>query len=179
VFGISWLFFKTYDILFGIRVSPQTELAGLDVPELGVLAYPPDAEPSLQPAAAGIANSIPAVAWQQPQLDSINQQPLPQSLRVTPPPQNQGGRINPNYQERPVNRTTSGNVPIRTTRKDLSTRTIRKDPPIRASLEKMFSPRPGGKAREIDHAVSLLIQISSEAGGKSYAFQHFYWLCRL
>jgi len=100
VFGISWLFFKTYDGLFGIRVSPQTELAGLDVPELGGLAYPPDAEPSLQPAAAGIASSIPAPAsWQQPQLDNINQQPLPQSLRVRPPQQNQVGSVNPNYQE--------------------------------------------------------------------------------
>ncbi len=104
VFGISWLFFKTYDVLFGIRVSPQTELAGLDVPELGGLAYPPDTEPSLQPAAAGIASSIPApAAWQQPQLDSVNQQPLPQSLRVRPPQQNQAGRVGPNYQERPVN----------------------------------------------------------------------------
>src|SRR5258708_28476 len=89
VFGISWLFFKAYDILFGMRVSPQVELAGLDTPEMGALAYPPDAEPSLQPAAAGIANSIPTAAWQQPQLDGINQQSLPQSLRVTPPQQNQ------------------------------------------------------------------------------------------
>lgn len=111
VFGISWLFFKAYDMLFGMRVSAQVELSGLDMPEMGALAYPPDAEPSPQPAAAGIANSIPAAAWQQAQLDSINQRPLPQSLRVAPPQQSQvglnnpnyqqGGRVNPNYQERP------------------------------------------------------------------------------
>jgi hypothetical protein len=86
------------------RVSPQIELAGLDVPELGGLAYPPDAEPSLQPAAAGIASSISVLAaWQQPQLDSVNLQPLPQSLRVRPSQQNQVGRVGPNYQEKPVN----------------------------------------------------------------------------
>lgn len=107
VFGISWLFFKVYDLLFGLRVSAQVELAGLDMPEMGTLAYPPDTEPNLQPAAAGIAASA---AWQQLQLDSVNQQPLPQSLRVASPQQNQaspnnpslqGGRVNPNYQERP------------------------------------------------------------------------------
>jgi hypothetical protein len=107
VFGISWLFFKTYDILFGMRVSPQVELAGLDIPEMGALAYPPDSEPNLQPASVGISA---VVAWQQAQLDSVNQQPLPQSLRVASPQHNQtgpsnpnlqGGRINPNYQERP------------------------------------------------------------------------------
>ncbi|HEX3640277.1 MAG TPA: hypothetical protein VHV10_03195, partial [Ktedonobacteraceae bacterium] len=103
-FGVSWLFFKGYDILFGMRVSPQVELAGLDIPEMGALAYPPDSEPSLQPAAAGIASSIPATAsWQQPLLDSVNQQPLPQSLRVRGPQQNQERPVNPNYQERPVN----------------------------------------------------------------------------
>ncbi|WP_245688582.1 ammonium transporter [Thermogemmatispora onikobensis] len=45
VFGISWLFFKAYDKLFGLRVSPETELAGLDIPEMGSLGYAPDAEP--------------------------------------------------------------------------------------------------------------------------------------
>ena len=102
VFGISWLFFKTYDVLFGIRVSAKIELAGLDVPELGGLAYSPDAESSPQSAAAGIASAIPAAntaaTWQPPQLD----QPLPVSLRVRSPQQNQAGHINPSYQERPA-----------------------------------------------------------------------------
>jgi Amt family ammonium transporter len=96
VFGISWLFFKIYDMLFGMRVSAQTELAGLDIPEMGTLAYPPDAETSSQPAAAGIASAAPA--WQPPQLG----QPLPASLRVRSPQQSQAGHINPNYQERPA-----------------------------------------------------------------------------
>jgi nitrogen regulatory protein PII len=32
--------FKVYDILFGMRVSPETEMEGLDVPEMGVHGYP-------------------------------------------------------------------------------------------------------------------------------------------
>jgi Amt family ammonium transporter len=49
VFGISWLFFKAYNRLFGLRVSPETELAGLDIPEMGALGYSPDAEPYRAP----------------------------------------------------------------------------------------------------------------------------------
>ncbi len=101
---------QTYDMLFGIRVSAKTELAGLDVPELGGLAYPPDAEPSPHLSAAGIAGAAPAAtAWQPPQLD----QPLPVSLRVRSPQQNQAGHINPKlsgkdlpariFQARPAN----------------------------------------------------------------------------
>jgi Amt family ammonium transporter len=44
VFGISWVFFKLYDKLFGLRVSPATELRGLDIPEMGSLGYNPDVE---------------------------------------------------------------------------------------------------------------------------------------
>src|SRR5579885_2922685 len=44
VFGISWIFFKVYHKLFGLRVSPATELKGLDIPEMGSLGYNPDAE---------------------------------------------------------------------------------------------------------------------------------------
>jgi len=40
IFGGFYLFFKAYDALLGIRVSPETELAGLDLPEMGALAYP-------------------------------------------------------------------------------------------------------------------------------------------
>ena len=40
VFCISWVVFKIIDLIIGMRVSPETELAGLDIPEMGVLAYP-------------------------------------------------------------------------------------------------------------------------------------------
>ncbi len=39
-FGFSWVFFKVLDKVMGIRVSPEDELAGLDIPETGILAYP-------------------------------------------------------------------------------------------------------------------------------------------
>lgn len=44
VFGLSWIFFKLYHKLFGLRVSAATELKGLDIPEMGSLGYNPDAE---------------------------------------------------------------------------------------------------------------------------------------
>jgi Amt family ammonium transporter len=44
VFGISWIFFTLYKRFFGLRVSAETELAGLDIPEMGSLGYPPDVE---------------------------------------------------------------------------------------------------------------------------------------
>jgi len=39
-FGVSYVFFKVLDKFWGLRVSPEVELAGLDVPEMGVYAYP-------------------------------------------------------------------------------------------------------------------------------------------
>jgi len=39
-FGVSFLFFKLLDKVWGLRVKPEDELEGLDVPEMGVLAYP-------------------------------------------------------------------------------------------------------------------------------------------
>ena len=39
-FGVSYIFFKFLDKVWGLRVSPQIELNGLDVPEMGVSAYP-------------------------------------------------------------------------------------------------------------------------------------------
>ena len=39
-FGISYLFFKILDKTWGLRISPEAELEGLDIPEMGVLAYP-------------------------------------------------------------------------------------------------------------------------------------------
>ncbi len=39
-FGISFVFFKILDKVWGLRVAPEDELEGLDIPEMGVLAYP-------------------------------------------------------------------------------------------------------------------------------------------
>jgi Amt family ammonium transporter len=51
--GLGWLFFKIQDRLQGIRSKPEDELAGLDMPELGVLAYPDLGLPETVPAMAG------------------------------------------------------------------------------------------------------------------------------
>ncbi|MPM37397.1 hypothetical protein SDC9_84011 [bioreactor metagenome] len=39
-FGVSFVFFKVLDKVWGLRVNPEDELSGLDIPEMGVLAYP-------------------------------------------------------------------------------------------------------------------------------------------
>jgi len=39
-FGLGYLMFKLMDKAFGIRVSPEEELQGLDIPEHGTPAYP-------------------------------------------------------------------------------------------------------------------------------------------
>jgi Amt family ammonium transporter len=44
-FGISWVFFTIQKAIMGLRVSEETELAGLDLPEMGMPGYAPDAEP--------------------------------------------------------------------------------------------------------------------------------------
>lgn len=38
--GTSYIFWKVLDKVIGIRVSAEDEVAGLDIPEMGVLAYP-------------------------------------------------------------------------------------------------------------------------------------------
>ena len=40
VFAVAFAFFKLLDAVMGIRVSPDVEIEGLDVPEVGALAYP-------------------------------------------------------------------------------------------------------------------------------------------
>ncbi len=42
VFGfvMAWVWFKVSNLITPIRVSKETELAGLDIPEMGALAYP-------------------------------------------------------------------------------------------------------------------------------------------
>ncbi|MDI7251294.1 MAG: hypothetical protein QME89_01925, partial [Actinomycetota bacterium] len=42
VFGLSYLFFRLQDRWHGIRVSPQEEVDGLDVHEMGINAYTED-----------------------------------------------------------------------------------------------------------------------------------------
>ncbi len=39
-FGVSYAFFRVLDRVWGLRSAPEDELEGLDVPEMGVLAYP-------------------------------------------------------------------------------------------------------------------------------------------
>ncbi|WP_345109992.1 ammonium transporter [Candidatus Villigracilis vicinus] len=46
VFGLSFAFFKLLAALKVLRVSREVELQGLDMPEMGVLGYPVDWEPS-------------------------------------------------------------------------------------------------------------------------------------
>jgi Amt family ammonium transporter len=43
-FGGTFLFMKIQNAIMGIRVSEETEIMGLDIPEMGALAYPPDYE---------------------------------------------------------------------------------------------------------------------------------------
>ena len=42
IFGLSYIFFKIMDATVGMRVSPEAELMGIDIPEIGALAYPRD-----------------------------------------------------------------------------------------------------------------------------------------
>lgn len=42
VYTVSWLFFKTCQKTIGMRVKPEDEINGLDIPEVGMLAYPRD-----------------------------------------------------------------------------------------------------------------------------------------
>ena len=45
-FGASWIFFKILDRFVKMRVSPEVELAGLDIPEMGMGGYIPDELPA-------------------------------------------------------------------------------------------------------------------------------------
>ncbi len=56
-FGLSYVFFKTQDKFFGgIRSRREDEIGGLDIPDMGIVAYPPDMgdfeEEEFAPAAA-------------------------------------------------------------------------------------------------------------------------------
>jgi Amt family ammonium transporter len=45
-FGASYIFFKLLNMVVKLRVSPETEIGGLDIPEMGSLGYIPDAVPA-------------------------------------------------------------------------------------------------------------------------------------
>jgi Amt family ammonium transporter len=62
IFGASWLFFKVMDATLGMRVSPEVELEGLDVPEMGAHGYPEIQGPGhLVPGAHGAAATAHSV----------------------------------------------------------------------------------------------------------------------
>ena len=42
VFPLSWVFFKLCDKVIGLRTDPASEVGGLDIPEIGHVAYPED-----------------------------------------------------------------------------------------------------------------------------------------
>jgi Amt family ammonium transporter len=65
VFSVTWVFFKVVDAIIGNRVSAEVELAGLDLPEVGALAYPdfvlsPGSMGGFEPVAPAAA--VPATA---------------------------------------------------------------------------------------------------------------------
>jgi ammonium transporter, Amt family len=61
-FGVSFIFFKALDRIVKLRVSPEVELAGLDLPEMGLAGYIPDEVPEGEPL------TPPALGRQQPLL---------------------------------------------------------------------------------------------------------------
>jgi Amt family ammonium transporter len=69
VFGVFYAFFKLVDAVIGNRVSAEVELEGLDMPEMGMLAYP---DFVMTPGAGGhmAASQIPAPA-RKPVLESL------------------------------------------------------------------------------------------------------------
>lgn len=71
VFTSFYLFFKLVDVLVGNRVPAEAELAGLDLPEMGALAYP-----DFQITAGLHEGVIPAGA--------IERAPAPSALKVEP-----------------------------------------------------------------------------------------------
>jgi len=57
VFALSMAFvwFKVSDLITPLRVSKETEIEGLDAPEMGVLGYP---DFVLHPSASGMAAAV-------------------------------------------------------------------------------------------------------------------------
>lgn len=61
-FTVGYVFFKVQDKVMGIRSAREDELVGLDVPEMGVEAYPEDRVLHGTSSGAGVAHGIPAGA---------------------------------------------------------------------------------------------------------------------
>jgi ammonium transporter, Amt family len=59
VYAASWAFFKVCDMVLGLRVAPEVEIEGLDIPEMGALAYP---DFSLVPSHSGGFLSSPTAS---------------------------------------------------------------------------------------------------------------------
>jgi len=57
VFGLSYIFFRIVDKVIGMRTDAEVEVGGLDIPEMGVYAYPvdfPGEGPAYPVAALGV-----------------------------------------------------------------------------------------------------------------------------
>jgi Amt family ammonium transporter len=52
-FGASYIFFKVLNRFVKLRVSPEVELGGLDIPEMGLAGYVPDDLPAAPPGGSG------------------------------------------------------------------------------------------------------------------------------
>jgi Amt family ammonium transporter len=59
-FGASFIFFKVLDRIVKLRVSPEAELGGLDIPEMGSLGYIPDELPDGYDAPAPKPRTTPS-----------------------------------------------------------------------------------------------------------------------
>ncbi len=67
-FGVTFVLFKIVNAMRSLRVSPEVELEGLDLPEFGGLAYPDDPMPiSLAAEADRVSRSMPAGSTLAPQ----------------------------------------------------------------------------------------------------------------
>ena len=55
-FGASYVFFKVLNKVMPMRVSPEIEIAGLDIPEMGLAGYIPD-DPVPAPYGLGVATA--------------------------------------------------------------------------------------------------------------------------
>ena len=61
-FGASYIFFKVLNRFTKLRVSPEVELAGLDIPEMGRAGYIPDDVPHPPATLRGADGGMPAPA---------------------------------------------------------------------------------------------------------------------
>lgn len=58
-FGGAFVFFKILDKVWGLRVSPEVELEGLDLDEMGAYAYPDFQMSNSEFEASGLVSSMP------------------------------------------------------------------------------------------------------------------------